>query len=101
MELKMGETQLRCYEDGTIERFHKQIKKWIFVKGTNHDGYLRIDIEKKHYLFHRIIYKAYNPNMDDTLQIDHINRLKNDNRLENLEFVCPNCHSQTDTRPMD
>ncbi len=29
------------------------------------------------------------------LQIDHINGVNTDNRLENLRFLCPNCHSQT------
>lgn len=30
-----------------------------------------------------------------SLHLDHINGINNDNRLENLRFLCPNCHSQT------
>jgi hypothetical protein len=32
-----------------------------------------------------------------TLQLDHINGIRNDHRLENLRWLCPNCHSQTET----
>ena len=31
------------------------------------------------------------------LEIDHIDGNSTDNRLENLRFLCPNCHSQTIT----
>ena len=32
-----------------------------------------------------------------TLILDHINGINNDNRLENLRFVCSNCDCQLDT----
>lgn len=31
------------------------------------------------------------------LHLDHVNGRNNDNRIENLRLLCPNCHSQTDT----
>jgi 5-methylcytosine-specific restriction endonuclease McrA len=31
------------------------------------------------------------------LQLDHINGINDDNSLENLRWLCPNCHSQSDT----
>tara|TARA_Y100000310_G_C20651502_1_gene799689 strand:- start:306 stop:872 length:567 start_codon:yes stop_codon:yes gene_type:complete len=32
-----------------------------------------------------------------SLQLDHKNGVFNDHRIENLSFLCPNCHSQTPT----
>lgn len=32
-----------------------------------------------------------------TLQLDHINGDSSDNRVKNLRWLCPNCHSQTTT----
>lgn len=32
-----------------------------------------------------------------TIELDHINGINDDNRKENLRWLCPNCHSQTPT----
>lgn len=39
---------------------------------------------------------TYN-NKPISLTIDHINGISSDNRIENLRWLCPNCHSQTNT----
>jgi hypothetical protein len=32
-----------------------------------------------------------------SFELDHINGIRNDHKLENLRIICPNCHSQTTT----
>lgn len=41
--------------------------------------------------------KGLHNNKPLSLQLDHINGVNNDHRLENLRWLCPNCHSQTET----
>ena len=70
-EITLGETKLKCYENGTIERLDKRSNLWKFCKG-NKKGYMKICIENKMYLWHRIIAFAFGLiNLETHLQIDH------------------------------
>lgn len=54
---------------------------------SSDDGYIYINIKGKQYGAHRIaLLLAYGFYSDD-LQVDHINHVRNDNRLVNLRFV--------------
>ena len=51
--------------------------------GTEHgNGYWTISIDKKRYLEHRLVFLLFNGFMP--VAIDHINGVKQDNRIENL-----------------
>lgn len=50
----------------------------------------------REYKCERCKISSYN-NCQITLEVDHINGDWKDNRSENLRYLCPNCHSQTDT----
>lgn len=36
-------------------------------------------------------------NKEIIFELEHINGIPNDNRINNLKILCPNCHSQTST----
>ena len=64
------------------------------VVGTkNHHGYIQTMIRGKTFMVHRVIWLwhyGYIPEND----IDHINRNKSDNRIENLREVSPTCNAR-------
>ena len=55
------------------------------IAGNRHDGYTRIILNRKRYLAHRLIWFFVHGVWPE--QIDHINGVKTDNRLENLRNV--------------
>lgn len=50
-------------------------------------GYIYIKFLGKDYRAHRIIYRMVYGDFNESLQIDHINGIRNDNRLVNLRLV--------------
>jgi hypothetical protein len=83
------------YEDGVMYRWWDKGKKdyWRTRKLELSDGYLRLAIvnkTNKKYLLHRIIYWIHNPDWDihDNIKvIDHIDRNRLNNNIENLRLV--------------
>jgi hypothetical protein len=51
------------------------------------DGYIRIKINNKGYTAHRLVYIYHYGDIPNDLQIDHINGIRDDNRIENLRLV--------------
>ena len=54
-------------------------------------GYIRYGVTTNScqlmYSAHRLTYLLHNPDMDQSLTIDHINGIKTDNRIENLRAI--------------
>ena len=76
------------YCNGNLIRIKKSRKAQIGdILGSFSNGYLIANFKKKMYKVHRLIWIYHNGNIDENLYIDHINRKRNDNRIENLRLV--------------
>ena len=82
------------YADGRITKHTRDFKKFNEdmpirnLTGNTCCGYLQVRINKILYRLHRIIYKAFNPEIDiKDLVIDHINNVHSDNRIDNLRLL--------------
>ena len=93
-----------CYENDKMYRLHKRNNKWKCCNDIkpNSEGYIRITINKKLYLLHRLIYKYFNVDWDITYspnkQIDHIDINPLNNKIENLRVVTNSQNSRNQNK---
>lgn len=50
------------------------------------DGYLKVKLQGQTELVHRLVALAFIPNPNGYPQVNHINEIKTDNRVDNLEW---------------
>ncbi len=81
-------TEYLIYEDGRV--WSKKSNKFL-KPGTNSRGYKHINLYKEgkrtNPLIHRLVALHYIPNPENKKCVDHINRIKTDNRVENLRWA--------------
>ena len=74
----------------TVERIQKSC---IHKQNISKHGYIRNSLHKdgtaKIYFVHRLVYEAFIGEIPEGMQVNHINEIKTDNRVENLNLMTP------------
>ena len=72
---------------GRVKSFRKNFDGIILNPSLNKDGYFVVGLYGKTYILHRLIAKAFIPNTENKPEVDHINGVKTDCRVENLRWA--------------
>ena len=68
-------------------------KSRLMKTQVNKNGYVRLTLHKdgilKNHCVHRLVYEAFVGEIPDGMQVNHINEIKTDNRVENLNLMTP------------
>lgn len=90
--------------DGMVKRPKHGGNKQVWTKGVinktkSGDGYYRVRIgsNKKAYV-HVLVAETFIDNPDHKTQVDHINRIRTDNIVQNLRWVTPSENSRNTSR---
>lgn len=69
--------------------------KGVILNGNICYGYVYVNLQGKSCRVHRLVAQAFIPNKNDKPCVDHINTIRDDNRVENLRWVThkENCNN--------
>lgn len=93
------------YEDGKLYwKVRSDVPAWWNTKYAGREAgcydsgctYFRLTLNKASYLCHRIIWEMHNGKIPDGMDIDHIDRVRTNNMIENLRVASrsSNCKNQ-------
>ena len=101
MEVK-GFPNYLIYPDGRVwTKKRERVKEGFLKANINKTGYSHVILchagKQKTYKIHRLVAEHYIPNPDNKPFVDHINRNRQDNRIENLRWAtkCENERNRT------
>ena len=72
------------YPDG---RVFSKIRSIYLKPLLTRNKYIQVSLNNKRISVHRLVAEHYIPNDENKCQVDHINRDRSDNRVENLRWV--------------
>ena len=78
------------YSEGHLFKAKKSAYRDVIgarIGNKTKKGYIQGQFKGRKYLLHRLIWIYHNGNIGPKIQVDHINRDKSDNRIENLRLV--------------
>ena len=75
-------------------QIRRKSNKYIISESENNDGYIICTLNQEQFRKHRLIALQWIPNPDNLPEVDHINKHRDDNHLENLRW----CDRSTNMR---
>lgn len=89
-DIKGYENLYKVSNQGNVKSLIHKNQKILKLTKTK-SGYLRVTLfkneERKSFLVHRLIAETFIPNPENKPCVDHINTIRDDNRVENLRWV--------------
>ena len=79
---KTGDVAQIKFENNKLKSF------FLMKKEETKDGYYRVEINKKHYFIHRLVYQTWSgERLNPELVIDHIDANRKNNYISNLRQI--------------